>query len=416
MNDIKVCLIAPEFLPVWGGTGSYCIELTKALADKVELHVATIDRVANNDKNEHLKQEFLRSLNKRVYLHTLTKGSAGDTFFFNAKMQLAVFQKMPALLREYRFDIIHSNFPAMPDLMARIFSKKSFKSVTTVHTCIEEHREGTKRSGEKLYTIEDSEKMTLVLLPYLLMCERFFLSKEKNLIFVSKYMKDFVSSRYGSTIKSASKWIINTGVDTQEFSPDKINGFREFFPELNGIEPVILFSGRLIALKGISVLTRAMKDVVEANKEAHFVFAGPGKQDLVLSGMKKYGIPRERYTLLGSVDRFKMPYLYAKSEMLVLPSFVESFPLCLLEAMSSGSLVIASNVGGVSEIVDNGVDGVLFNAGKPAELSRNIIHFLEDKEAGKNIRRKAREKIVERFSSTRMAEDTIRTYEEILEK
>jgi len=416
MNDIKVCLIAPEFFPVWGGTGSYCIELAKALADKVELHVATINRVANDDKNEHLKQESPSILDKRVYLHTLTKGSARDTFFFNAKMQLAVFQKMPALLREYRFDIIHSNFPAMPDLMLRVFSKKSFKSVTTVHTCIEEHREGTKRSGVKLYNVEASERMTLILLPYLLMCERSFLSKEKNLIFVSKYIRDFVASRYGSTIKNASEWMINTGVDTQEFSPDKINGFEKFFPKLNGIEPIILFSGRLISLKGISVLTRAMKDVVEANKEAHFVFAGPGKQDLALSGMKKYGIPHERYTMLGSVDRSKMPYLYAKSEMLVLPSFVESFPLCLLEAMSSGSLVIASNVGGVSEIVDDGVNGVLFNAGKSAELSRNIIHFLGDKKAVKKTGRKARQKIVERFSAERMAEDTIRAYEEILEK
>ena len=47
MSALKICLLAPEFLPNWGGVGTYCIELAKAIAGKVELHVATVERTKN---------------------------------------------------------------------------------------------------------------------------------------------------------------------------------------------------------------------------------------------------------------------------------------------------------------------------------------------------------------------------------
>jgi len=413
MHDIKVCLIAPEFLPVWGGTGSYCIELAKNLAREVKLHVTTIER-EKNGKAIYSKKDIEDFFDGNVDVHVLAKSPAKDTFFYNANMQLAVYRKMPELVKKYHFDILHSNFPAMADIMFKILRKISTPTVATVHTCIRMHREGTRNSRVRFQDIENSEKMTLLLLPYLLLCERLYLSKVKNLIFVSKYIKNLVNFHYGTIVRNSRMRVINIGTDINEFSPRRESEFEYFFPHLKDVGPILLFSGRLIALKGISVLVKAMKEVVSKNIEVHFVFAGPGSKDLLMKNLQKNAIPSNRYSVLDQIDRFHMPYLYAKSAMLILPSYIESFPLSILEAMSSESLVIASNVGGVPEIIDDGVDGVLVSAGKPDELAQKILYFLENEESRKNIGRKARKKIVENFTSARMTRDTIEVYERIL--
>jgi glycosyltransferase involved in cell wall biosynthesis len=414
MGDLKVCLLTPEFLPVWGGTGSYCVELVNALSDKVEFHVVTVDRSAGNGAKKAFENDSSFMYKGKVQVHTLTKSSAKDTFFFNGKMQLAVSRKLPALIKEHHLDILHSNFPAMPDLLFRAFSGNRYKTLTTIHTNIEMHREATNRSAQGTLKIEQSEKMTLLLLPYLLRCQKFYLSKERNFIFVSKFVSSLVHEAYGDVMKDYHEWIINNGVNTEVFSPEKAQRFGEFFPRLEKESCIVLFSGRLIALKGISVLAKAMKTVVSINKEAHFVFAGPGSVELLNQNMKKCAIPTNRYSVLGPVDRAKMPYLYAKSAMLVLPSFVESLPLCVIEAMSCGSPVIASNVGGLPEIIDDGQDGFLFEVGRSDKLAECISYFLENESVARNFGKRGREKVLKKFSVTRMAGDTLNVYENIL--
>jgi len=406
-------LIAPEFLPVWGGTGSYCIELAKNLAGEAKLHVATIER-EKNGKAMYSKTDMEDFFDGKVNVHVLGKCSIKDTFFYNAKMQLAVYRKMPQLVRKYHFDLLHSNFPAMADIMFKVFQKGSVPTVATVHTCIEMHREGTRKSRVKFQEIENSEKLTLLLLPYLLLCERLYLSKVKNLIFVSKYIKNLINFHYAAFIRNSRMRVINIGIDVNEFSPRREREFDYFFPYLKNVGPILLFSGRLIALKGISVLAKAMKEVVSRNKEVHFVFAGPGSKDLLMKNIQKNAIPSNRYSVLDQIDRSRIPSLYAKSKMLVLPSFIESFPLSILEAMSSESLVIASNVGGVPEIINDGADGVLVGAGKADELAQKILFFLENEEIRKKMGKNARKKVVEKFTSAKMARDTIDAYEKIL--
>ena len=125
MSDLKVCLLTPEFLPVWGGTGSYCVELVNALSDKVQFHVVTVDRSASTGGDRtQFKNSSIYSYKKNVHIHTLTKSSAKDTFFFNGKMQLAVARKLPALIKEHQFDILHSNFPSMPPSHVSSFLRK----------------------------------------------------------------------------------------------------------------------------------------------------------------------------------------------------------------------------------------------------------------------------------------------------
>ncbi len=109
-----------------------------------------------------------------------------------------------------------------------------------------------------------------------------------------------------------------------------------------------------------------------------------------------------------------MPEIYSNSSIFVLPSLTESFPFSILEAMSSGTAVIASNVGGVPEMIDNEVDGMLVQPGNPQILAEKILFLLENESEIKKISKRARERILKEFTSQIMSDKTEKIYEQIL--
>jgi len=86
------------------------------------------------------------------------------------------------------------------------------------------------------------------------------------------------------------------------------------------------------------------------------------------------------------------------AEFLVLPSFIEDCPYTILESMASGTPVIASNVGGIPEIITPDYDGILIEAGSSEKLSEAIIKMLEDRMLRVKMRKRAQETIKNNFS------------------
>ena len=95
---------------------------------------------------------------------------------------------------------------------------------------------------------------------------------------------------------------------------------------------------------------------------------------------------------------------------------MEGLPYVIPEAMSCGKPVIASRIGGIPTIIEDGKDGILIEPGSLKELKETIIEVLDDEELSRQLGENAREKIVERYSLDRMVDDTIRVYESVLEK
>ncbi len=175
-----------------------------------------------------------------------------------------------------------------------------------------------------------------------------------------------------------------------------------------------MFSGRMIALKGLNVAIEAFYQISKETK-AHLVFAGTGKEDPWKRMLDQRNVPKDDYTFLGTVPYQEMPWLYPLASAFILPSYSESFPMTILEAMACKLPVIATNVGGIPEMIDNGRNGLLFQPGDPTGLSNNLLKVLDDEGFASKLGERGRERVCEEFTSTKMASSTAEMYRKVLE-
>jgi glycosyltransferase involved in cell wall biosynthesis len=101
------------------------------------------------------------------------------------------------------------------------------------------------------------------------------------------------------------------------------------------------------------------------------------------------------------------------SDLYVSPSWAESFPYSVLEAMGAARSIVATDVGGVGEAIEDGVTGRLVSPRDARALADAMIDLLVNREWGRSLGRAARERVIARFSSKAMVEGTIAVYGEL---
>jgi len=402
---MKICMLAPEFLPVWGGVGTYIVELVRHLPKDIEVHVVTPMREGfGKEKISTSDYDFSKYFGSNVHVHFVCKAS--DTFFYNAKFQYACQKYVPKLVKEERIDLIHSHTAHMPDLLLQ-FKRLDVPIVTTIHTTIQGQRHGTKSSGMSFWSLEFSEKLTYLAFPFLRLAEIVYFSKERYYITVSKWMKEQILKQYPK-IDSSSISVIYNSVDTERFSP----GRRGSQPERD----IILFTGRLIAAKGIRYLVEAMPKVLREYPDALFIFIGAGNSLPYRRRLGELGIPEKNFMFLGYLkESSELVEYYRASSVFVAPTLYENLPIRVLEAMACGVPVVASNVCAIPEAIDNGVNGILIQPSSIDELADAICRLLGDSSLRRKMGDNARKTVVEKFDWNVNAVKTAEVYQQILD-
>ena len=171
----------------------------------------------------------------------------------------------------------------------------------------------------------------------------------------------------------------------------------------------MLFSGRMIALKGLETAIKAFARVQKETKST-MVFAGTGKTEGWRRLLLEAGVPESAFIFLNPVPYHEMPYLYHLADLFVLPSYSESFPMTVLEAMASGTPIVASDVGGIPEMVRNGTDGELLAPGDASSLERSMLRLLNDRHSALGMAARARSRVEDQFTSQMMALKTAQVY------
>lgn len=184
--------------------------------------------------------------------------------------------------------------------------------------------------------------------------------------------------------------IIPPGVDLSHFYPIPPDEAKEFVG-VPAEKRMILFVGRIEPLKGIRTLLKAighLSDNGEAEENLCLAVIGGELQDengddseemkLLCQIRDEYGL-QDLVTFLGKQSQDSLPYYYSAAEMVIMPSHYESFGMVALESMACGTPVIASLVGGLIHLVEDGVTGYHVPVDDAEALSSRIAGLLKDK-------------------------------------
>ena len=395
-------MLAPEFFPVWGGTGSYIVELIKNMPENVNIHVVTLKRKIKGAARE-IENEMNSVIKRPIRVHYLSDSK--ETFFYNLTFQLACFRKLPLLHKKHRFDIIHSHLCHMPDVFLKLFNRtfSNFPTVLTLHGTIQMLRDHALHAKSFFGDLESGEESILTFFPLVKLLERQYVQRVSKLIAVSKATKE-LAQEY---LKVDSKKIetIYNGVDTDIFKPSSKNELLVKYAE-----PTVMYVARIISKKGIHTLVKAIPEVLKSVPKAQFVFVGGGEISLYARILRRLGVPENNFTFVGHVGYFQRPQILHKATVFVNPSFFENCSLSILEAMSSETAVIASRVGGNPEIIQSGRKGFLVPPFNPKFLAKSIVTLLTDEKLNKNLSIEARKTIENSFSSKMCAQKTMNLY------
>lgn len=169
---------------------------------------------------------------------------------------------------------------------------------------------------------------------------------------------------------------------------------------------------RLAPAKGIVYLLRAVADISEDLPQVRLQIAGDGPERSQLEAETRALNLTERVSFLGW--RKDLDSLLADWDAFVVPSLRESLPTALLEAMAAGLPVVASNVGGIPEAVDDGGTGWLAPPGDVEALTQRLRQIAENPEQAHAVGMAARKEVEERFGDARMAAEISAVYDEVL--
>ena len=167
--------------------------------------------------------------------------------------------------------------------------------------------------------------------------------------------------------------LIKNAIDIEAFRPDPET--RESMRGKLGLKDkqfVVLFVGRLEQIKAVDRAIDALAYLKKGEMTYHLYLAGEGslKKDL-----KKYVNKKQLQsyvTFLGQLPHSYLPAYYNLADVLVLPSQMEGIPMVILEALACGTPVVASRVGGIPNIIVEGVNGVMIDDPSPSNLARTI--------------------------------------------
>jgi len=235
-------------------------------------------------------------------------------------------------------------------------------------------------------------------------------SESKRVICCSHFMAEQVNKVLGVPYEKIR--VIPNGIDPAIFTNLKgVGEVRSRFAERG--EKLVLFVGRLVVEKGVHVLLDAIPKVLQ-KVEAKFVIAGDGYlRSEVVKRVAERGLGGKVH-VTGYLDTDTIRRLFLAADVCVIPSLYEPFGIVALEAMAAGCPVVASDTGGLSEIVEHEKTGVKVYPNNPDSLAWGILRVLESKDLAERLKKNMREKVEREYRWSTIAQATKAVYQEAL--
>jgi glycosyltransferase involved in cell wall biosynthesis len=387
MNILKVI---PVFAPAWQAGGpvhvvySLACELVKR---KHNIYVYTTNFLDTKNNFSFSKREYLF---KGIHVTYFKNYLRWNGVLFSPYM-------IKSFMKDFRgFDIVHLHtYRGFQDIMAFLSKIVGIPYILQTHGSL--HRIGK----EKLKLIYDTFVGRRIL-------------KNASKIIALSALEAKQYRRMG--VPEEKITLIPNGIDLSEYAdlPPK-GSFRKKFgvPE---DKKVILYLGRIHRIKGIDFLLKAYAYLIEkiGCKDAVLVIAGP--DDGYLSGAKALANSlriSDSALFVGPLYGGDKLAAYVDSDLCVLPSRYEMFPMALLEMYACGKPIVASNIRGLRELIIDGETGLLFESGNFKQMAEKMLSLLNDSDKAVEIGRKARMLVEEKYSMDKVVDELEELYIEV---
>jgi glycosyltransferase involved in cell wall biosynthesis len=199
--------------------------------------------------------------------------------------------------------------------------------------------------------------------------------------------------------------VVSNGVDEKFFYPSK--------KESENDKKYIMYAGRIDREKGLFDLVECGRSICNERPDVSFIIAGNGRDiNKLRRKIKKTGL-QNRFIFLGQIEKDQMIKLYQNATLFILPSYHEGLPTVLLEAMSCGLPIIATDVRGNRDLISNGENGLLVPPKDSKKMAEAIITLLEDEKLMERLGKNARKTIVENYTWNAVFNKFLKCYESL---
>ncbi len=294
---------------------------------------------------------------------------------------------MYQVAKSHDIKLIHSHEFAM-NLHATLLSQISgIPSITTVH-------------GKKYYSDKWQRRLTYR-----------YISKHSNLVAVSKDLKQFLIDEIG--IKEESVEVLPNGIDIDKFKPQQTVR-ADTRQELGIKDDQILIGaiGNLYPVKGHSYLLDAASLVCKRHPEAIFMIAGRGELESDLRAQAKNLGIENNLLFLGFRD--DVHRLLQAMDIFAMSSLSEGLPVSILEAMASRTPIVATEVGGIPEVIVQGKTGYLAHSQSADSLAKGLIKCVGEQALTNEMIGRAYELVVSKHSLLSMLNEYEKLYKRLM--
>ncbi|OGJ88828.1 MAG: hypothetical protein A2268_07780 [Candidatus Raymondbacteria bacterium RifOxyA12_full_50_37] len=234
--------------------------------------------------------------------------------------------------------------------------------------------------------------------------ERVAIDNARAITASSNAIRSEVCAYWGIDEKTVT--VIRNPVDIAHFHPA---------PREEAQGPVrILFAGRLERRKGVFIITAMVRELLRAHPDALFTVAGgtagDGGMDYAALIREAAGNCADRVEFLGPLPRASLPAVYQKADIFFIPSLFDNSPNTLFEAMASGCACVGSDVGGINEMIDNGINGLLFDITRPVDALDKLGLLIANRGLRKTLAAAARRKMEQEHDPDSIAAQTVSLY------
>jgi glycosyltransferase involved in cell wall biosynthesis len=373
---MRVVMLSTSFPPEIGGIQAHVTNLAQSLeAQGHQVRVVTVRR----NKTERVRDTFRGLKVTRVPQLNLPKTLTTQYLALSTALLIALRARGQA-------DVVHYH-TFWPDAFTAFVVNKFVPTIYTAH--------------ESRFLIMSEQAESRQRLQHALKPFQGIIAPSTELLYVSRQL---------GVSEDRSVFIPNA-VDSNRFSPDVARGSVRARYNIPAGHILILCPRRLVPKNGVEFLIESLHLVRQRLDRISVLIVGEGPERQKLEArVCEFGL-QNSIIFGGNQSNDELPSFYADADIVAIPSLMEATSIAGLEAMASARAVVATRVGGLPEIIDDAVTGLLVPPRDPEALSVAITRLIEQPELREQLGLAARARVEREFTWDKVASSTTRAYE-----